>query len=173
MAVAPAPPRTVAWRGVPRAAISTRWGQRCAAQRHSNATQRLGQGPPLSRRAPPLSLAQWCFARALTTPGDAIRPSFDENPTLVTRLCEVFERGRSDGFRPVVSSSVHLQRNQFCNTAPAPSGHRTPLRAVQNGRRATRIKAAAFGAQKITARAQRTAARARAAAVLASVGGRG
>ena len=50
IAVAPAPPRTVAWRGVPRAAISTRWGQWCAAQRHSNATQRWGQ-PCRSRGA--------------------------------------------------------------------------------------------------------------------------
>ena len=37
------------WRGEEslRAAISTGWGQWCAAQRHSNAIQRLGGGQPL------------------------------------------------------------------------------------------------------------------------------
>ena len=46
VAAAPAPPRTVARRGVPRAAISTRWGQWCAAQRHSNDHQRRAGAAP-------------------------------------------------------------------------------------------------------------------------------
>ena len=94
IAAAPAPPRTVAWRGVLRAAISTRWGQWCAAQRHSNAilgpSRRWG-GQPL-RSAP--------------------RPPFFGAAVLCVALWTAWDEGSAKFRRPVPSSQTNSKSRE-------------------------------------------------------------
>ena len=127
IAAAPAPPRTVAWRGVPRAAISTRWGQWCAPR---------GTAMPPSAGGSLAALA----ARDATLIGAAVLcaalwTSWDEGSQKILKTCFALIHGarrrRLCFLMRITASLSNHERNQPCSTAPAPRGLRTPLRAAR------------------------------------------
>ena len=140
IAAAPAPPRTVAWRGVPRAAISPA-GASGAPQRHSNAIRALGRQPLRSAPRPPFfGAAVLCVA--LWTASDEGSAKF-RRPVPSSQTNSKSREGEVYGFRPC-KLRVRETSNVTNFAALRPHPEDTARRFARSKTvPATRIKAAA------------------------------